>query len=206
MTANDPTRPDTPDAIPVSPPDATTPDATTPDAPTANATTPDAPTANATTADAPTADAPTADDAMSLDSITQDWTPTRPQTPLDLPDTTASLPAVGYEPEPAPLAATTGSAAGTSGGSTPGSTAGSTAIEPFAPAARRRGPRMRTVVLGLVLAAVSVTSLVRLLTDTQVDDGAVALAVLIVAGLLLLGGGLLAAARDAREAHDARGT
>jgi len=65
---------------------------------------------------------------------------------------------------------------------------------------------MRTVVLGLVLAAVSVTSLVRLLTDVHVDDGAVALTVLIVAGLLLLGGGLLAAARDARDGRDARGT
>src|SRR3954454_5393440 len=117
---------------------------------------------------------------------------TRPQTPLDLPeltyppDTTAALPTVGYAPEPAP----------------PAAGAGSPGVEPFDPSPRRRGPRMRTVVLGLVLAAVSVTSLVRLLTAVHVDDGAVGLPVLIVAGLLLLGGALLAAARDARDGRD----
>ena len=73
-------------------------------------------------------------------------------------------------------------------------------VRPFDPAPRSRAPRMRTLVLGLVLAAVSVTSLVRLLTDVRVDDGAVALAVLIVAGLLLVGGGIVAATRDARDA------
>ncbi|MGZ4651084.1 MAG: hypothetical protein ACXV3A_11185, partial [Kineosporiaceae bacterium] len=62
----------------------------------------------------------------------------------------------------------------------------------------RPGIRMRTIVLGLVLLAVSGTSLVRLLTDVHVDDTAVVLTLLIVAGVLLLGGGVASAAREAR--------
>jgi len=74
---------------------------------------------------------------------------------------------------------------------------------PLAPQdAARRSPRMRTLVLGLVLAAVSATSLVELLTDVHVDGGAVALAVIIAAGVLLVVGGVASAARDARSARD----
>jgi hypothetical protein len=61
-----------------------------------------------------------------------------------------------------------------------------------------RGVRMRTVVLGLVLLAVSATSLLRLLTGVDVDDSLVVLVLLVVAGVLLLGGGVASAAREAR--------
>jgi hypothetical protein len=105
---------------------------------------------------------------------------TRPDVPLDVP----------FEPEP-----------------------GSTPVTSYLPAAQppayvppqplaRRYPRMRTLVLGLVLAAVSVTTLVQLLTDVNVDGGAVALAVIIVAGVLLVAGGVASATRDARATRD----
>ena len=68
----------------------------------------------------------------------------------------------------------------------------------------RPGIRMRTIVLGLVLLAVSGTSLVRLLTDVHVDDTAVVLTLLIVAGVLLLGGGVASAVREARGSGRAR--
>jgi hypothetical protein len=61
-----------------------------------------------------------------------------------------------------------------------------------------RGVRMRTVVLGLVLLAVGVTSLVRVLTDVRIDDSLVLLTLLVVAGALLLGGGIASAVREAR--------
>jgi len=67
-----------------------------------------------------------------------------------------------------------------------------------------RGVRMRTVVLGLVLLAVSVTSLLRVLTDVHVDDSLVALVLLVVAGALLLGGGVASAAREARAGRARR--
>ncbi len=81
---------------------------------------------------------------------------------------------------------------------------GATAVAPYQPAPpastwSARGPRMRTMVLGLVLLAVSVTTSVRLLTDVNVDDGVVLLVLLLVAGALLLGGGVLGAAREARS-------
>ena len=77
---------------------------------------------------------------------------------------------------------------------------GATAVEPFQPPhPRSRAPRMRTLVLGLVLLAVSATTAVRLLTDVHVDDGVVLLVLLLVAGALLLGGGVLGAAREARS-------
>jgi hypothetical protein len=83
---------------------------------------------------------------------------------------------------------------------------GATAVEPYEPyrppSSRPRGPRMRTLVLGLVLLAISVTSAVRLLTDVHVDNGVVALVLLLVAGALLLGGGVLGAAREARAPRD----
>lgn len=62
-----------------------------------------------------------------------------------------------------------------------------------------RGVRMRTLVLGLVLLAISATTTVRLLTDVHVDNGVVLLVLLLVAGALLLGGGILGAAREARS-------
>jgi hypothetical protein len=64
-----------------------------------------------------------------------------------------------------------------------------------------RGIRMRTVVLGLVLLAVSGTSLIRVLTDVSIDDSLVVLILLVVAGALLLGGGVASAAREARGAR-----
>jgi hypothetical protein len=80
---------------------------------------------------------------------------------------------------------------------------GATAVVPFDPAPPvRRGPRMRTLVLGLVLLAVSVTTSLRLLTNVHVDDGIVLLVLLLVAGALLLGGGILGAAREASIRRD----
>jgi hypothetical protein len=67
-----------------------------------------------------------------------------------------------------------------------------------------RGIRMRTVVLGLVLLAVSVTSLIRVLTDVSIDDSLVVLILLVVAGALLLGGGVASAAREARGSRARR--
>jgi hypothetical protein len=67
-----------------------------------------------------------------------------------------------------------------------------------------RGVRMRTVVLGLVLLAVSATTLVRVLTGVDVDDSLVALVLLVVAGVLLLGGGVASAAREARAGRARR--
>jgi hypothetical protein len=63
---------------------------------------------------------------------------------------------------------------------------------------------MRTVVLGLVLLAVSAVSLLRVLTDVDVDDSLVALILLVVAGALLLGGGVASAAREARAGRARR--
>ena len=74
--------------------------------------------------------------------------------------------------------------------------------EPSAWAAR--GVRMRTVVLGLVLLAVSATTLLRVLTDIHVDDSLVVLILLVVAGVLLLGGGVASAAREARAGRARR--
>jgi hypothetical protein len=81
---------------------------------------------------------------------------------------------------------------------------GATAVLPYEPPPRSvsRAPRMRTLVLGLVLLAVSVTTSLRLLTDVHVDDGIVVLVLLLVAGALLLGGGVLGAAREARFRRD----
>jgi hypothetical protein len=69
---------------------------------------------------------------------------------------------------------------------------------PDAGVARTSGPRMRTIVFGLVLLAISITGLVRMLTDVHVDDAAVLLTLLIVAGALLLGGGVASAVRESR--------
>jgi ABC-type uncharacterized transport system permease subunit len=61
-----------------------------------------------------------------------------------------------------------------------------------------RAPRIRTLVFGLVALAVAVTVLVAEIADVRVDGGAVLLAVLVVAGLALLGGGVAAAVKEAR--------
>jgi hypothetical protein len=76
---------------------------------------------------------------------------------------------------------------------------GATAVEPSG--RHTRGIRMRTVVLGLVLLAVSATSLLRVLTDVNIDDSLVVLILLVVAGALLLGGGVASAARESRAAR-----
>jgi hypothetical protein len=85
----------------------------------------------------------------------------------------------------------------------PAAEPGATAVMPYEPAPPvPRAPRMRTLVLGLVLLAVSVTTSIRLLTHVHVDDGIVVLVLLLVAGALLLGGGVLGAAREARFRRD----
>jgi hypothetical protein len=63
---------------------------------------------------------------------------------------------------------------------------------------RRRGVRVRTVVFGLILLAISVSVLVTLLTKARVDATAVTFVVLIGAGAALVAGGLAAAVREAR--------
>lgn len=63
----------------------------------------------------------------------------------------------------------------------------------------RRGVRMRTVVLALVLLTVTVTSAVRLVSDVDLDNGVIALVLLLATGGLLLGGGALEAAREGRR-------
>jgi hypothetical protein len=76
---------------------------------------------------------------------------------------------------------------------------GSTAGEDSAPGRRpRRGIRVRTVVFGLILLAISASVLVALLTTARVDATAVAFVVLIGAGAALLAGGVAAAVREAR--------
>lgn len=72
-------------------------------------------------------------------------------------------------------------------------------VAPAETAARlRRSPRIRTIVVGLVLLAISVLSLLTLLADVRVDGGAVGLALLIGAGAALVAGGVAAAAREAK--------
>ena len=76
---------------------------------------------------------------------------------------------------------------------------GAAAVAPYEPALpAARGPRMRTLVFGLVLLTVSATTSIRLLTDVHVDYGIVLLALLLVAGAMLLAGGVLGAARETR--------
>lgn len=76
------------------------------------------------------------------------------------------------------------------------------AWEPGAPVAtddwqprHPRGPRMATIVLGLVLMAAAITALVHQVTEVQVDAGAVGLGVMATAGLLLFGSALISAVR-----------
>jgi hypothetical protein len=67
-----------------------------------------------------------------------------------------------------------------------------------APTRTRRPVRVRTTVFGLVLLAISVVSLVALLTDVRVDGGVVGLSLLIGAGIALVAGGVGAAVREAK--------
>jgi hypothetical protein len=75
---------------------------------------------------------------------------------------------------------------------------------PDVPAPQRRAPRIRTVVFGLVMLAVACTAVVAGTTDVRVDGGAVALVVLVLAGVALLGGGIAAAAKESRGGPGAR--
>jgi len=63
----------------------------------------------------------------------------------------------------------------------------------------RRGVRIRTVVFGLVMLALSVAGLLDVLTSLRVDGAAIGLALLVGAGAALLLGGLAAALRDVRR-------
>jgi hypothetical protein len=69
---------------------------------------------------------------------------------------------------------------------------------PGAAPAHRRTPRIRTLVFGLVMLAVAGTVMVASVADVRVDGGAVFLVVLVAAGVALLGGGIAAAAKEAR--------
>jgi hypothetical protein len=76
---------------------------------------------------------------------------------------------------------------------------GAAAVATADTVARTRRPvRVRTVVFGLVLLAISVVSLVALLTDVRVDDGVVSVSLLIGAGIALVAGGVAAAVREAK--------
>jgi len=63
----------------------------------------------------------------------------------------------------------------------------------------RRGVRIRTVVFGLVMLAISVAGLLDVLTSLRVDGAVIGLALLVGAGAALLLGGLAAALRDVRR-------
>jgi len=76
-------------------------------------------------------------------------------------------------------------------------------VEPAGPAADSvrtpRRVRVRTVVLGLVLLVISVAVGMSIVSDVRVDAAAVGLALLIGAGLALVGGGLASAVRETRS-------
>ncbi len=64
-----------------------------------------------------------------------------------------------------------------------------------------RGPRLRTVVWGLAMLAIAASSLVASLTDTHVDGAKVGVAIVLLAGVLLVTGGTAAAVREARASR-----
>lgn len=66
----------------------------------------------------------------------------------------------------------------------------------------RPGVRMRTVVTGLVALAISTATLLNQLTEIDIPAQAVTLTILIGAGVLLLGSGVLAAVREQRQQHE----
>ncbi len=72
------------------------------------------------------------------------------------------------------------------------------ASQPTQPTQRGHRIRMRTVVAGLIALAVSASLLVEDLTTLTVPTKALALGVLIGAGLLLLGNGIATAVREQR--------
>lgn len=80
--------------------------------------------------------------------------------------------------------------------SVPGSTAGSSGT--VGSTGARPPVRIRTVVFGLVLLAIAGVSLLAALTEVRVDGAGVLLVLLVGAGLALLGGGIAAAAKEAR--------
>lgn len=71
--------------------------------------------------------------------------------------------------------------------------AGSPSVADAAP--RRRAPRLRTVVLGLLLAVIGVSALVSESGRGDPDLGGLIIADLMITGLVLLGGALVARAR-----------
>ncbi|MBK6871900.1 MAG: hypothetical protein IPJ14_00425 [Kineosporiaceae bacterium] len=85
----------------------------------------------------------------------------------------------------------------------PNSTTLSPSGTPTPPPTTSRPPlRMRTVVVGLVALAVSITTLINQLTSIDIPSEAVTLAVLLGAGGLLLASGILAAIREQRVQHE----
>jgi len=63
------------------------------------------------------------------------------------------------------------------------------------------GIRMRTVVVGLIALAISVSVLLGTVTSIDIPAKTLALAVLLGAGALLLGSGIAAAVREQRAQH-----
>jgi hypothetical protein len=61
-----------------------------------------------------------------------------------------------------------------------------------------RGPRLRTVLFGLVMAAVGILGIVAELTSVRVDAGTAVLFVLAVLGTMLLAQGVAAVIRESR--------
>ena len=111
-----------------------------------------------------------------------------------------AMPAAPATPVTTPVsAAPPETGAGTGPGSGSGTGTGTGSSGQGDPGRERRGFRVRTVVFGLVMLAISVTSLVTLLTPVHLDAATVGLALLIGAGAALLLGGLSAAIRDVRR-------
>lgn len=76
------------------------------------------------------------------------------------------------------------------------------APSPSATRTPRSPLRMRTMVIGLVALAVSVTTLITELTSIDIPAKAVTLTVLLGAGGLLLASGILSAVREQRLQHE----
>jgi hypothetical protein len=109
-----------------------------------------------------------------------------------------TLPAPSTPPPAADTVEATPSTVPTPTGPAAGPDAGTGTAAP-GPARARRGVRIRTVVFGLVMLVISVTSLVAVLTAIDVEGEVVGLGLLIGAGAALFLGGLSAAVRDVRR-------
>jgi hypothetical protein len=110
--------------------------------------------------------------------------PTTPLTPVPGPGSTPAGPAA----TPAGPAATTSDPASPARESQT-TTATRTGPDPATPGIPARpGPRMRTLVLGLILLVAAASVLVGELTSIKVDGGVVFLGLMVVAGLLLIAG------------------